>query len=83
MITENHPGNLEKTILGLNKNLNGKRLTIVATIADTSRETNTTSLLIDIRGGFMSASFPLAKVVEKEGQSADYLCLIEFFKPWL
>ena len=74
-------GDFNETALGTNKELNGKKLSIVATIADTSRETNLTSLTIHVRGGFSSETFPLSKEVEQEGESVDYLCLIEFFRP--
>ncbi|MFT3748658.1 MAG: hypothetical protein QM768_10090 [Agriterribacter sp.] len=81
VITENHAGDLDTTVLGTNKMLDGKKLSVVATIADTSRETNLTSLKIQIKGGMDPVEFPLSKTVEEEGASADYLCLIEFFKP--
>ncbi len=80
-IVENLSGDLEETLLGTNEQLNGKKLTIVATIADTSRTTNFTSLTIHLKGGFISNDFALSKTVNEEGASADYLCLIEFFKP--
>lgn len=74
-------GDFNETALGTNKELNGKKLSIVATIADTSRDTNLTSLTIHVRGGFSSETFPLSKEVEQEGESVDYLCLIEFLRP--
>jgi hypothetical protein len=81
IITENRAGDFPKTVLGTNKALNGKKLSIVATIADTSRETNFTSLMIHLKGGAIPNDFPLSKTVDNEGESADYLCLIEFFQP--
>lgn len=81
IIIANHPGDFEKTPLGTNSELNGKKLSIVATIADTSRDTNLTSVAIHLRGGFKAADFLLSKSVEEEGSSVDYLALIEFFNP--
>ena len=81
IIVQNHPGDFNETILGENARLNGKTLNITATIADTSRETNLTSLHIRLTGGIDTAEFTLSKKVTAEGLSADYLCLIEFFKP--
>jgi hypothetical protein len=74
-------GDFNETTLGTNKELTGKKLSIVATIADTSRETNLTSLTIHLKGGFIPETFPLSKEVDQEGQSVDYLCLIEFLRP--
>lgn len=81
LVVKEHPGDFPRTSLGTNKSLNGKKLGIVATIADTARDTNFTSLTIRLSGGLAPADFPLSKTVDAEGQSADYLCLIEFFKP--
>ena len=81
VIVQNHAGDFVKTLLGTNRELNGRKLGIVATIADTSRETNFTSLTIRLRGGLNAVDFPLSKTVDEEGGSADYLCLVEFFKP--
>ncbi|MFT4015315.1 MAG: hypothetical protein QM668_00015 [Agriterribacter sp.] len=81
VITENHPGDFDTTVLGTNKMLDGKKLSITATIADTSREINLTCLKIQLTGGMDAVAFPLSKTVDEEGASADYLCLIEFFKP--
>ena len=74
-------GDFNETPLGTNNELIGKKLSIVATIADTSRDTNLTSLTIHLKGGFTPETFPLSKEVDREGQSVDYLCLIEFFEP--
>lgn len=81
VIVQNHPGDFATTSLGTGDLLDGKKLSIVATIADTSRETNVTSLKIQLQGGLDPADFLLSKEVDQEGASADYLCLIEFFKP--
>lgn len=81
IIVQNHAGDLAETILGPNEQLNGKQLRLVATIADTSRETDITSLTIQLKGGLDVAEYHLLKKVTEEGASVDYLCLIEFFKP--
>lgn len=81
IVVENHAGNFPSTILGTNKNLNGKKLSIAAVIADTSRKTNFTSLKITLTGGISTDVYNLSKTVDEEGASADYICLIEFFKP--
>ncbi|MBN8859708.1 MAG: hypothetical protein J0H29_15035 [Sphingobacteriales bacterium] len=81
MVAENHSGDLPATTLGTNKSINGKKLRIVATITDTSRKTNFTSLSIRLTGGMDANNFSLSKTVDEEGASADYLCLIEFFRP--
>ncbi|MFT3703477.1 MAG: hypothetical protein QM802_13965 [Agriterribacter sp.] len=81
IIVENHAGDFHETIIGTNKSLNGKKLSIVANIVDTSRKTNFTSLSIHLKGGVTPNDFNLAKTVDDEGASVDYLCLIEFFKP--
>ena len=83
IIVENLAGDFTETALGTNKQLNGKKLSIVATIADTSRETNLTSLTIHLKGGVAANDFPLSKTVDEEGDSEDYMCLIEFFNPLL
>lgn len=80
-IIEGKNGNLEKTDIGSNNELNGKTLKILATIADTSRETNLTFLEIKLSGGFLTKSYSLYKLVDNEGDSADYLCRIEFHNP--
>jgi len=81
IIVENLAGDFQEKAIGANNQLNGKKLSIVATIADTSGETNLTSLTIHLKGGVTPVVFPLAKTVDNDGESADYLCLIEFFKP--
>ncbi|ESU28706.1 hypothetical protein FLJC2902T_12970 [Flavobacterium limnosediminis JC2902] len=80
-IVENHAGNLEKMPILENNLLNGKKLKIVATVTDTSRETNVTYLNIKISGGFLTRTYPLYKMVSEEGDSADYYCQIEFYNP--
>lgn len=80
-IAENLAGDFKETALGSNKELNGKKLSIVATIADTSGTTNLTSLTIQLKGGIATGEFPLSKTVDEDGESEDYLCLIEFFNP--
>lgn len=74
-------GDFGETTLGTNMELAGKVLRVVATIADTSRDTNFTSLTIHLKGGQENSDFPLSKTVDQEGDSADYICRIEFFKP--
>jgi len=81
ILAENLSGDFLQTPIGTNQSLNGKKLNIVATIADTSRDTNFTSLTIRLRGGMQPADFPLSKAVDEEGGSVDYLCIIEFFQP--
>ena len=76
-------GDFPITAIGTNASLNGKKLSVVANVADASRLTNLTSLTIHLRGGQSPADFPLAKTVDEEGDSEDYLCLIEFFNPLL
>jgi hypothetical protein len=80
-IVTNHVGNLPKTIIKENKLLHGKNLKIQATITDTSKETNVTSLNIKLSGGFLIRNYPLYKMVDQEGDSADYYCNIEFINP--
>ena len=80
-IVNNLAGDFAETALGTNKELDGKVLRIVATIADTSRDTNFTSLTIHLKGGEENNDFPLSKSVDNEGDSADYICRIKFFKP--
>lgn len=74
-------GDFTKRSIGTNRELDGKKLSIAATVTDTSREHNFTSLTIRLKGGAADTDFPLNKTVNKDGESADYLCLIEFFKP--
>ena len=81
VIVENHAGNFPPTILGTNKSLDSKKLSIAAVITDTSRKTNFTSLKIMLTGGISADVYNLSKTVDEEGASADYICLIEFFKP--
>jgi len=81
VIADKLAGSFKKKSLGTNEQLNGKKLSILATISDTSRETNLTSLLIRLRGGVDPGDFPLSKNVNDEGGSQDYICLIEFFNP--
>jgi hypothetical protein len=80
-IVKNLAGDFTQKPLGTNKQLNGKKLSIAATIADTSRQTNLTSLTIRLKGGNSASDFPLSKTVDEEGDSEDYLCIIEFFNP--
>ncbi len=81
VLVKEHAGNLDKKSLGSNAALAGKRLGIAATITDTSRETDMTSIEIRLSGGFMPRKYFLAKKVAEEGASADYVCIIEFFLP--
>jgi hypothetical protein len=81
IVTEDHPGDFPETLLNTNKTLNGKVLRIVATIADTSHDTNFTSLTIHLKGGLQDVDYPLSKTVDNDGDSADYICRIEFFNP--
>ena len=81
IIVENLAGDFGEKSIGTNSQLNGKKLSIVATIADTAGDTNLTSLTIRLKGGVTPVVFPLSKTVDTDGASADYLCLIEFFKP--
>ncbi len=81
IILENHSGNLANIEIGKNSDLNGKVLKITATITDTSRKTNVTFLNIKMSGGVLARSYPLYKIVENEGDSADYYAVIEFYKP--
>jgi hypothetical protein len=80
-LISNHIGNLPKTGIDENQLLQGKKLKIQATVTDTSKETNVTSLNIKISGGFLTRNYPLYKMVDSEGDSADYYCNIEFFNP--
>ncbi|WP_207494408.1 hypothetical protein [Aridibaculum aurantiacum] len=80
-IVENLAGNFFQTVIGSNASLDRKKLSIVALVADTSKTTNFTGLTIHLKGGTISNDFVLSKTVDEEGKSADYLCLIEFFKP--
>jgi hypothetical protein len=80
-IVSNHIGNLPKTGIEENNHLQGKKLKIQATVTDTSKETNVTSLNIKISGGFLIRNYHLYKMIENEGESADYYCNIEFFNP--
>ncbi|HEY1195181.1 hypothetical protein [Flavobacterium sp.] len=77
-VVSNHSGNLSKTAIGENKSLHKKNLRIQATIADTSKKTNVTSLNLKISGGVKIKSYPLYKKLDNEGDSADYYCNIEF-----
>jgi hypothetical protein len=81
VVVENLDGDLLKTKIGLNADLKGKILKIVCTITDTSRITNLTFLNIKITGGVLTRSYPLYKTVDSEGESVDYYCFIEFYKP--
>ena len=83
IIVQNQAGDFSQTPVGTNSQLNGKKLSIVANIADTSKETNLTSLTIHLKGGVSPNDFPLNKTVDAEGDSEDYICLIEFFNPLL
>lgn len=81
LIAEKHAGDLPERSLGNGNQLAGKKLSLAAVITDTSRTTNFTGLTIRLQGGAIPVEFPLFKTVDEEGQTAEYLCLIEFFKP--
>ncbi|MEO9144168.1 MAG: hypothetical protein ABI237_01300 [Ginsengibacter sp.] len=83
VVVQNLAGDFSETPLGTNNQLNGEKLSIVANIADTSRDTNLTNLTIHLKGGVSPNNFPLCKTVNEQGDSEDYLCLIEFFNPLL
>lgn len=78
VIAEKHAGNFGTTSLGTNQSIIGKKLGIVATIADTSEDTNVTSLKIELRGGMNPEDYNLSKSVSEKGRSIDYICNIEF-----
>lgn len=81
ILTEEHKGNLTKLAIGNNSVLNNKVLKIVVTVTDTSKKTDLTFVNIKLSGGVLTRSYPLYKTVEKEGDSVDYYCHIEFYKP--
>jgi hypothetical protein len=81
-LEHNLPGDFTKRSIGSNIDLNNKKLKIVANVADTSQQTNLTSLTIRLKGGLEDAVFPLMKIVDEEGNAVDYLCLIRFFNPF-
>ena len=81
ILIENHQGNLMNLEIGKNNELNGKALKMEITITDTSKKTNLTFVNIKVSGGVLSRNYPLYKTVDKEGDSADYYCHIDFFKP--
>jgi hypothetical protein len=78
---ENQAGNLANIEIGQNNELNGKVLKITATITDTSKKTNLTSIKIKMSGGVLASNYELYKTVENEGDSANYYAVIEFYKP--
>lgn len=80
-VVRNFDGSLPETIIGSNKDLQEKALTVVCTIADMSRDTNFTELRLRLKGGIMFQEYPLFAEVENEGDSVKYVCLITFFKP--
>jgi hypothetical protein len=80
-IAKNHDGSFPETVLGSNKDLLAQTLTIVCTIADTSRNTNFTELRLRLKGGIIFQEYPLFAEVENEGDSVKYICIITFFKP--
>lgn len=76
-----HIGNFPQTSLGLDNEVNGKVVSIVATITDLAKDTNYTSLELILTGGLTTKTYQLNKTVDEQGQSADYICFIEFFDP--
>lgn len=80
-LVENHDGNLVKCQIGRNRELKSKVLKITATITDVSKTTNLTFFNVKLSGGILTRSYPLYKMVDEEGDSADYYCHIEFYKP--
>lgn len=81
IILENHTGNISNLEIGKSNELNGNVLKITTTITDTSRKTNLTFLNIKMLGGVLTRSYPLYRIVENEGDSANYYAVIEFYKP--
>ena len=65
VIVEGLAGDFERRVIGTNDNLNGRRLNIVAAVADMSQQTNFTSLTIKIGGGVAPVEFPLSKNVAR------------------
>lgn len=80
-VAENQHGGLQPTVIGTNRTLAGKILTVACNIADTSRDTNFTELRVRLNGGILFMEHPLFATVETEGDSVDYLCIVRFFKP--
>ena len=81
IIEGNFTGGAFDRIIGTNSGLDGKTLSIVSTITDTSVDTNLTELHITIKGGPQVKKYPLlSKTVQAQGNSASYICVIEFFK---
>ena len=77
---ENVKGDLPQTSIGENKDLDMKKLTVLTTISDTSKQTNNTNLEIILTGGLNKKSYSLNKTVNSEGDSADYICVIQFIE---
>lgn len=80
-IAENHAGNFPSTEIGSNKALEGKLLTVICNIADTSQDTNFTEMKVLLGGGISDHEFPLSATVDSPGDSVNYTCIIKFFKP--
>ena len=77
---ENVKGNLSPTSISKNKDLDMMKLTILTTIADTSKQTNNTNLEIILTGGLNKKTYSLNRTVDAEGDSADYICVIQFIE---
>jgi len=81
VIVEDNNGIFPETIIGTNQSLDGKMLFITSTVADTSRDSNFTEIIIRVKGGRNIKRYPLSKTVDSEGQSVPYICVIVFAKP--
>lgn len=81
ILDEKANGKISLSKFANNKELEGKKLVIVCNITDTSRDHNFTEMIVRLEGGRTTDEYPLRKIVENEGETAEYKCVIEFFNP--
>ena len=80
IIVDDYKGSLPEKEIGNAEELDGRVLYINTIIADTSRDTNFTEMILRLRGGVTFREYVLNKEVKEEGDAQPYDCIIEFIK---
>ncbi|MEI9810303.1 MAG: hypothetical protein WDO16_21875 [Bacteroidota bacterium] len=75
----NHKQSVNSLLVGNDKELDGKVLRINGDIADTSKESNTITLRLRVKGGMEDINKKFTVTVEQDGEVVIFSLVIRFF----
>jgi len=67
-----------KCTLGTGKDLTGKSVRVISVVTDTSKHTNDTSVIYDLKGGKSPKQHKVSYTVKKERDTVDYIATFKF-----